>query len=286
MHLHPPTHLPGPGAAPPAAAPGAVQGVQCRRRVQGEGGARGQQGAARLMGCVEGAQAGALQSVLGCLRHVAPAAYASLLLHVIACRTPLNSPLAPRRPRALPQGPVPHPGAARRHLPRLPGLPRPGPVPRPRGEAAQGGRRERGRCGWVDGRAAAWRRAAQQLAGLGRWPVCRCHRRQPDPPTRPACRALSCARPQIQRRDWSCGACGAERDVAAVEERLCAMLQQVLTGRQQGSGQRQEERRGRLQAAGPSTHPHPHTHPPALQPPPPAGRRRLPAAGPVLRQVR
>ena len=39
------------------------------------------------------------------------------------------------------------------------------------------------------------------------------------------CRAAAC--PQIQRRDWSCSSCGSERDVAAIEERLCAMLQQV-----------------------------------------------------------
>jgi hypothetical protein len=40
----------------------------------------------------------------------------------------------------------------------------------------------------------------------------------------PCCRA-ACL--QIQRRDWRCASCGSERDVAAIEERLCAMLQQV-----------------------------------------------------------
>ena len=33
--------------------------------------------------------------------------------------------------------------------------------------------------------------------------------------------------PQIQRRDWHCSACGAERDVTAIEEQLCGVLQQV-----------------------------------------------------------
>ena len=43
-------------------------------------------------------------------------------------------------------------------------------------------------------------------------------------PLLPRCRA-ACL--QIQRRDWRCASCGSERDVAAIEERLCAMLQQV-----------------------------------------------------------
>lgn len=38
---------------------------------------------------------------------------------------------------------------------------------------------------------------------------------------------------QIQRRDWSCTACGSERDVAAVEGQLCSMLAQV--GRRAGT---------------------------------------------------
>lgn len=38
----------------------------------------------------------------------------------------------------------------------------------------------------------------------------------------------TCSRPlQIQQHNWHCSACGTERDVAAVEEQLCGMLQQV-----------------------------------------------------------
>lgn len=38
----------------------------------------------------------------------------------------------------------------------------------------------------------------------------------------------TCSLPlQIQQHNWHCSACGTERDVAAVEEQLCGMLQQV-----------------------------------------------------------
>ncbi|PRW20477.1 DNA polymerase epsilon catalytic subunit A [Chlorella sorokiniana] len=52
-------------------------------------------------------------------------------------------------------------------------------------------------------------------------------------PTCQDCQDLDlCRDPAIQRHDWHCSACGTERDVAAVEEQLCGLLQQASDGYQ------------------------------------------------------
>ncbi|EFN52544.1 hypothetical protein CHLNCDRAFT_26745 [Chlorella variabilis] len=52
-------------------------------------------------------------------------------------------------------------------------------------------------------------------------------------PTCQDCQDLDlCRDPAIQRRDWHCSACGAERDVTAIEEQLCGVLQQAADGYQ------------------------------------------------------
>ena len=111
-------------------------------------------------------------------------------------------------PLPVPAGPLPHAGAAGRHLPHLPGLPGPGPVQGPAGGGgADGG-------GGGAAAAAKWLWEGDLVSGLRTFGPLVTH----SPP---------CLSMQIQARHWECSACGGQRDVEALEQRLCGMLQQV-----------------------------------------------------------
>lgn len=189
------------------------------------------------------------------------------------CCHPVRSPASPLPAvAAAPTGPVPNPGAARRHLRRLPGLPGPGPVPGPRGALRL--LRLMGAC---CARYACWSLGAivpgAPPPALGAPSACR--------PCRPADSGARLALQRLRHRARRGG------------DRGAAVRRTAAGGGGQGPGRGGEARRqaawqgGRRGNVAASL-----AAPPFLllcprpRPACPAGCRWVPSAGPALRQVR